>query len=176
VRSWLVTIGYSGLFGLATMACTLVGLRNLSRARHVRQVPPLETGEIVASAPPSRKVPAGWPEPVAITDRRVAAAYRDYARERADVRAMAGELLILASGAALGAAVPGLVAGNWRAIPGGVALAAGAVGVQLRRGFEHKWTRIATRYELRRRELGAPAESPVPAPRRRRLFRWRTTR
>lgn len=169
MRATLVTVVYTALFVAAAAACALVSTRNFRTARRVRTQPPFDDVEILAATPLQRRVPPGWPEPKAISEQRVAAAYRDYARDHADTRAVEGELMILVAGAALGASIADAMHGGWHVWPPSLALLLGAIGVMVREFLPLKWTKIATRYERRRVELGHRAAAPV-TPRRRRWF------
>jgi hypothetical protein len=169
VRAAAVTVAFTMLFVAAAAASALVSIRNVRIAKKVSTQPPFDEAEILAATPLQRKVPPGWPEPTTLGQQRVAAAYRDYARDHADTRTLEGELMILVAGAALGASIGDAMHGGWHVWPPSLALVLGAFGVMVRQFLPLRWTKIATRYERRRTELVRQAAAPI-TPRRRRWF------
>jgi hypothetical protein len=163
-RLWSVTVAYTCIVLALAVTCARVGLRNIAEFRRVRARAPLVNAEILGVAAPRTTMPRGWPQPSTIDDRRIVAAYRDYARDRGESLALLGELLVLAAGAALGASIPSVVAGGWHAWPAALALVVGAFGVLLRRRAEQRWSDVAARFERRRADLhGSAAPTAVPA-------------
>jgi hypothetical protein len=165
--AWSLGVAWTALTLAAAWCCARWGTRNVSCARAARSRPPLEPAEVTAGNRPASSAPASWPAPATMTEVTLAAAYRDYARERRETRVLWGELIVLASSAALGASVPGLLRGGWETWPFAGALLAGAFGVALKRSAEQKWTRVAVLYARRvtalRHPAPAPAE-PLPSP------------
>lgn len=75
------------------------------------------------------------------------AAYARLARDRADNRTLIGELILIVSGAATGAAITSAIrstAATWGLT---LALLLGAVGILLRTFATRRWTEIAEEYE-----------------------------
>ena len=154
---WLVA-------ALLTAGCAArIGWRNLEGFRRELRTEPLEVDEVLTDATPPRKLPhQPWPVARAVTEPRVAAAYRDYAHERRETAVLVGELVLVTSGAALGASLPGLAHGGWQLWPSALCLAAAATGVLIKREGEQRWTEVADSYEQRRAQLLAPPRRRKP--------------
>ncbi len=161
IRVWAVASLVSVVMSSAAFLSARTGLRNLREAASARRRPPLEPAEVAAGARPVSSAPTGWPRPADIGDAPLAAAYRDYARDRRETAVLLGELLILTAGAALGASIPDALRGGWESWPFLAALLFGALGVILRRRGEVWWVHVAAIYARRLGDLQTP---PVPPP------------
>jgi hypothetical protein len=160
----LVVVLYAVLTALVAAASGAAAWRNVAQFLVVRELAPLVEAEVLATAPPEHGVPGGWPSPARIDDVRVAAAYRDYARDRRMSLLVLGELVVLTAGAGMGATLPLVLRGGWYLWPSGVALLAALVGLFMRLRAQNAWTQIARQYELRRVQLrDVPAPAPPPA-------------
>lgn len=169
MREWSITVVWMVLTLAAAWRCALTGRRNLAAAAAARGRAPLEPDEVAAGNPPASSTPTSWPGPATLADPVLAAAYRDYARERRETWVLWGEVVVLAASAALGASVAGVLRGGWHTWPFVAALLAGVFGVVLKRSGEQKWTHIAVLYArrvtaLRRPPAAEPAPPPAEAP------------
>jgi hypothetical protein len=142
--------------------------------RDTRRRPPLEPAEVFAAAPATNLVPSNWPPPSTLPDARLAAAYRDYARERRHSLVLAGDLAVVAGGAALGASLPSAVdGGGWQTWPAAAAVLAAAVGLLLRHRGQEKWGEVSRLYEQRRLHLNQSKAAAGVGPRRTLRSLWR---
>lgn len=166
LRNVLFLVVYTTLMTGLALACALLARRNFKAFRRTRGRPPLDPNEVYAAPAPTTAVPRSWPQPLSVDDHRLAAAYRDYARDRRASLLVIGELLVLTGGAALGASIPLGIRGGWYLWPGIGALMVALVGLFLRLRAEFGWTSVARRYDLRRADLQAECvrlEAEVPA-------------
>lgn len=158
---------WASLWGVLAVLAGRIAWCNLRGLQRTGHTPPLEVDEILAQTAPPSAPDLPWPAPDELVDYRIAAAYRDYARERRETVVLMGELVLLTAGAALGASLPAVMRGGWHAWPAGLSLLAGALGVYLKRQGEQKWTHVASRYERRRSALRARSPKVPRRPRRR---------
>lgn len=139
------------LVGLVLLVSTLAAARasrcNLRRARQAFALPPLAHVTSAALAGQHQiGTPSRWPPPSSL-DTEMRAAYARLARDRADNRTLIGELILIVSGAATGAAITSAIrstAATWGLT---LALLLGAVGILLRTFATRRWTEVAEEYE-----------------------------
>lgn len=174
LRVWAVTAAYTLVLSAIAVACVLAARWNYGGWRETRRRPPLEPSEVFAAAPATTVVPSNWPAPSTLPDARLAAAYRDYARDRRDSLVLAGDLAVVAGGAALGASLPTAVdGGGWQTWPAAAAVLVAAVGLLLRHRGQEKWVEVSRLYEQRRLHLQASNAHVRVAPRRTLRVLWR---
>lgn len=113
--------------------CAKVAWRNYLGLRRAASRPPLEKSEVLAAVRPASSVPTSWVRPAQIDEPALALAYRDYACERGESLAIAGEVLLLVAGAALGASVPALSSGDLGIAAAAAAILCGAAGAIAKR-------------------------------------------
>ncbi len=144
---------------------------NVRELRRVRTAPPLEGLDLSAATVRKVEAPKTWPVIDDVTGPKVAAAYAALADDRAITCGLAGEVLLVAGGAAFGASLSlmdrGLVVVLWALLP---PLAIVTVGYLLRFRATHRWEPVAARYQRRYRALTATALPPATP--RRGLFGW----
>ncbi len=172
LRVWAVTATYTLVLSVLVLASAAAGRRNYRGWRDTRRRPPLEPAEILIAATTQTLIPGNWPAPSVLADARLAAAYRDYARERRDSLVLFGDLTVVAGGAALGASLPTALP---TALPRRMADLAGRRCHPPRRPRPApqaprpgKWIEVSRLYEQRRLDL-VPWAVQAPVARRRTL-------
>lgn len=160
---WVAAVVWTVLTLTSAWWCARTGSRNLAAGQAVLRRPPLEPTEVAAGNPPASSVPTSWSSPTTLDDPALAAAYRDYARERRETVVLWGEVIVLSASAALGASVPALLRGGWGTWSFIGALLVGLFGVVLKRSGEQKWTHVAVLYTHRVSALRQPpTQEPLP--------------
>jgi hypothetical protein len=158
-----------------SVLCARAAVANYREYRRERDRAPLEPAEVYETSRRSSSIRPPWPQPEDITDHRLAAAYRDYARDRQESAQLIGEITLLTSGAALGTFIPRVLTSSLATAGATAAVVVGGGGFLMKQYGAGRWARIAARYERRRAELRPPAPTPPapPAPaRRRRWWPW----
>jgi hypothetical protein len=173
LRVWAVTATYTLVLSVLMLASAAAAQSNYRGWRDTRRRPPLEPAEILTAATMQTLVPSNWPAPSVLADARLAAAYRDYARERRDSLVLFGDLTVVAGGAALGASLPTALHGGWQTWPAAAAILLAALGLLLRHRGQEKWVEVSRLYEQRRLGLMPRAAQAPVTPRRRLRTLWR---
>lgn len=155
----LVLAATGGFFAFLAARAGLANFREFRRERHRA---PLEPSEVYAASPPPPTWPRGWPAPDDVDDPRLAAAYRDLARDRQDSMLLTAEITMLTAGAGLGATIADVLTSTPAMFGAAVAVVFGAGGFLVKQYVATRWGRRASRYERRRVELRRAADPPAP--------------
>lgn len=160
---WIVAIAFAGAMLAAAYGCYRVAYTNWVEAARLAGLPPLDVADILAVPERGNLAPKGWPDPESLDDYRVAAAYRDLARDRRDSLLMWGELVLLFASAWLGLTVSTILDGL-AALSSLPPALVGVAGLLARYRANDRWGYVARVYD--RARVGAqPKENAASAPR-----------
>jgi hypothetical protein len=165
LRVWAVTALFTAILAACAGWCAVAAHHNLQGFLRTRRRAPLEAEEVMLAVTTGNVLPASWPSPTGLTDARLASAYRDYAQERRDSLVLAGELIAIIGGAALGASVPTALQGGWHAWPAATAALVATLGLALKHRGHNRWGEVRRLYERRRSEVSTPSGAFEDPPR-----------